>query len=87
VNLPWQRGVFAKKSRRQIRPSYWKNGVSGGSIQLAVAWYGGQEKLMRPTKGDKGKEARRLGDNPGKPGGKNKRMKNKRANPKAKRED
>jgi len=42
---------------------------------------------MRPTKGDKGKEARRLGDNPGKPGGKNKRLKNRRANPKAKRED
>jgi len=42
---------------------------------------------MRPFKGDKGKEARRLGDPPAKPGGRNKRMKNRRPNPKAKRED
>jgi len=42
---------------------------------------------MRPTKGDKSKDARRLGDNSGKPGGKNKRMKPKRENPKAKKGD
>lgn len=42
---------------------------------------------MKSTKGDKGKEARRLGDPAGKPGGKNKRSKTRRPNPKAKRED